>query len=321
MIIFIYGQEQYLAKKQLEDIKTRFIQKYGDIAYDSYDYLEKKFTFEELVRSLYALPFLGGKRLVVIKNLISQSGTILQEKLIKMMKTSKIDADIIFYENTVPKKVNMFYKFLAKNSQVKEFAKLTLASKNQIINELIANKIADKKYHSIIFAKLSNSPKDLFYIENEIEKISLFLHDNSKIDIKEDLEILISDKTEENIFAFTDALGYKNTKLALGKLANLLSSGINEFYIMTMIAFELKNLLIIKDVMDNAGVKNSYEIAKLTKQNSFVVGKNLPKVRLFKLDELKLDYKLLLETDINIKNGKMNSRRAIEMLVVKICNN
>ena len=319
MIIFIYGQEQYLAKKQLDDIKSKFIQKYGDIAYDSYDYLEKKFTFEELVRSLYALPFLGGKRLVVIKNLISQSGTILQEKLIKLMKGSKIDADIIFYENTVPKKVNAFYKFLVKNAKVTEHGKIKPQDKNQIIKQMLADKIADKKYHNIILGKLSNSPKDLFYIENEVEKIALFLHNNPKEDIGEDLEILISEKTEENIFAFTDALGYKNTKLALGKLSNLLASGIHELYILTMIAFEMKNLLIIKDIVENTGIKNSYEIARMAKLNPFVVGKNLPKVRLFKLDELKKDYKRLLDTDIDIKNGKIAPRRAIELLVVKIC--
>lgn len=221
----------------------------------------------------------------------------------------------------MPKKINKFYKFLIKNAKIKEFAKLAVANKNQIINQLITSKITDKKYHNIIFKKLSDSSKDLFYIENEIEKIALFLHQNKKNDIENDLNILISEKTEENIFTFTDALGHKNTKLALEKLSNLLSFGINELYLLTMIAFEMKNLLVIKDIVENTGIKNSYEIARMAKLNPYVVGKNLSKVRLYTINELKKDYKRIFDTDMDIKNGKIDPRKAVEMLVVKICNN
>lgn len=111
MIIFIHGQEEYLAQKYLNEIRKKFISKYTDLSYEVLDFTDKKYTFEEISRSIYALGFFSGKRLIVIKDFIALGGSYLQEKIQKTLSGDQKNLIWFFMKEKCLKRSISFINF------------------------------------------------------------------------------------------------------------------------------------------------------------------------------------------------------------------
>ena len=85
---------------------------------------------------------------------------------------------------------------------------------------------------------------DLYRAEQEIKKLVNF---SSKITLAA-VNDLVQNKLEDDIFLLTDALASKRKDRALKLLADQRDSGRNELYLLTMLAFVFRNLLLVKDL-------------------------------------------------------------------------
>ena len=146
---------------------------------------------------------------------------------------------------------------------------------------------------------------------NEIKKLSTFKSDK---EIKvSDVELLIKPKIESDIFKTIGAIASRDKKRALGLLKAHLEKGDSPLYLFSMINFQFRNLLIIKDIiMRNFSPLNSTDL------HPFVVRKSLFLVRKFKLSELKKIYQKIFEVDLAIKTGKIDPEAALELLIAEI---
>lgn len=150
-----------------------------------------------------------------------------------------------------------------------------------------------------------------------MEKLDLYRISQKKEEIEEgDIDSMVESENDPNIFDFIDSLGARNAKAASKHLNQLLSSGKNENYILTMIVYQFRNLLIIEDLIVRGVDKR--QLAKEAEIHPFVVTKAIRVLDNFDLRELKNVYSKLLRTDLDIKTGAVDPRLALEKLLADL---
>ncbi len=131
-----------------------------------------------------------------------------------------------------------------------------------------------------------------------------------------DIELLVKPEIESDIFKTIDAIALKNKKKALELLHKHLEKGDSPLYLLSMINFQFRNLLMIKELVEE---NQSYDsILRKTQLKPFVVRKSYQQAQRFGLPELKKIYRKIFQADFNIKTGKMQAETALDLLIAEI---
>ena len=316
MILLIFGEENFLSLQKLQQVKEKFASK--DLENSNINELEaKSFSFMEFSKLASSTPFLAEKRLIILKNILaSKINKEDEEKTIEYLPKIPASSVILFYEDSdafdnkrvLVKKV----KSLAKKSW--EFKKLTnweieKWAKAEI--KLQGGTIASPALSKLL-AFVGNN---LWQIDKEIDK--LVTYKNKQTIEEDDVEKLVSANLNTSVFELIDNLGEKNLEKALKFLNNLIEQGEEVLYLLGMVVYQIRNLILIKDL----ALKNlpKSEIIRITKKHPFVVTKTLSQAKNFSAQELDNIYKKIFATELKIKTGKVEPKTALNLLVTKLC--
>lgn len=125
---------------------------------------------------------------------------------------------------------------------------------------------------------------------HELEKLSAFAAYDNTI-TTEHIEIISKKTLEENIFEFVDAFGNR-TMTALAQYARIIESGADQFYLLSMLARQVRLLLL------------ATETDGLTGNHPFVVQKLKQQIQQWNVQELKDVYNHLVQIDYRVKTGE-----------------
>jgi DNA polymerase-3 subunit delta len=254
----------------------------------------------------------GEKKLMVLKNIFSNKS--FQEDLAENFeKMENLKDIIVVYESdSVDQRLKVF-KILTNNCKSQEF-KLLEGSllKNWVQKEF--EKLGQKINQDALNLLISYVGNDLWRASNEIKKLSNFKRDLSIR--KEDVELQVRPKIEIDIFKTIDALAARDKKQAFSFLKKHLEGGDDPLYLISMVAYQFRNLLLVKELAENGLMYNS--IVKRSGLHPFVVKKNYFSCQRFSLSELKKIYRKIFQIDCDIKSGKIDSETALDLLVLQI---
>ncbi len=319
MIIFLYGDNSYLSKQQLEKIRKKHQQANPDVT-DQIILDAKEVSYNEIIRQVKTLPFLSKSRLIILKNLLTQGKKDLQEKILNSLEKVPETTIMVFYEDKSPDKRTKIFKDFKNPSttlRTKEFKQLDDYSLRHWIKDQFA--IYQKQIESQALEKLMiYVGNDLWRLSNEIEKLAL-LSDQKEVINQKDVEVLVRSKIDSNIFNLVDALSVKDQDNAIKELYKLYKNSVYELVILSMIVRQFRNLIVVKELI-NLNYKN-YQIQKETELHSFVVQKTALQCRNYSINDLEDIYQKILDYDVKIKQGKIDSRLGLEMLINEICFN
>ncbi len=311
MIYFIFGEDSYRSKRKLEEIILEYkkIHKSGlSLAY--IDAKEK--DFKDFYSNLKVNSMFAEKKLIILKNVFKESK--FQEEFTENLKSLEELKDIVVvYEDEAPDQRTKFFKALQKNVKCQEFSFLEPAMlKKWVTQEFDKNKI---KINSDALEMLVWSIKgDLWAMENEINKLSNYKAGG--VVEKKDVELLVRPNTESDIFKTIDALASKDKNLALSLLHKHLDNGDAPLYLLSMITYQFRNLLVIKELQD---MKMPYNlIAKKSGIHPFVVQKSFYLCNQFTFERLKKIYQKIFQVDFDIKTGKIEPELALDLLLAEI---
>ena len=157
---------------------------------------------------------------------------------------------------------------------------------------------------------------------NEIKKLVAYKTGHNQITTvtklcpeieREDVELLVKSKIEIDIFKTIDAIAAKNKKRALKLLKAHLEKGDSPLYLLSMINFQFRNLLIIKDLIEKNLSPYSF-----TNLHPYVIKKSISLLGKFSFSELKKIYQKIFEVDLDIKTGKIEPEMALDLLITEI---
>jgi len=311
MIIFLYGPDTYRSKQKLNEIISHYqkIHKSGlNLKY--FDLKEKDFS--EIENEISSVPMLFEKKLIILKNAFFNRK--FEENFLKNPKFFLNLKDIIlFYEAKEVNEKTPLFIFFKKNVKSQKFSLLEEQRlRNWIKKEFEKYKVDINE--SILDLLIDFVGNDLWQMENEIRKLVSF-KSGKKIEAK-DIQILVRPKIETDIFKTIDALSQKNKKKALFLIQKHLEKGDSPSYILAMINFQFRNLLIIKDLIEKG--KFLKKILKEINLHPYLIKKTYFQAKRFKFDELKKIYQKIFEVDLKIKTGKIKPQAALEALVAEI---
>jgi len=309
MLIFLYGPDSYRSKQKLKEIINHY-QKIHKSGLNLRFFDGETLSFEDFRDEFQESSMFSEKKFFILKNIfLNQS---LKEKFLENIKKISDSRNIIlfFEEREIPKN-DTFFKLLKEKAKFQEFELL----EGQKLKNWIKKEVG--KYQCQIdemaLEKLVEFVgNDLWRLSNEIKKLISYVEKEKKIKTK-DIELLVKPKIEIDIFKIIDAFGLKNKKKALEMVHQYLKKENNPLYLLSMINYQFRNLLIIKDLIEKQ--QPYYLILKKTGLNPFVVKKNYQQSNNFTFQELKRIYHKISDLDFNIKTGRITPEIALDLFI------
>ena len=335
MILFLYGQDTYRARQKLKEIIEQYKNPVSGENLDSAGikkihksglsliYLDdENLKFEDFRDIIQQTSIFDEKKLLILSNIFINQD--FKEKFLKNYKDFlKLKDIILFYEENKISMKDRFFNFLKTKAETQNFQPLVGEKlKSWIRQEL--SKFKTEIDSGAIDKLINFVGNDLWQMSNEIKKLVNYKKGpvsakassgKEKINV-EDIELLVKPKIETAIFKTIDAIAQKNKKQALLLIHQHLEKGDNPLYLLSMINFQFRNLLMIKDLIERN--RPYYSILKMTHLHPFVVKKSCQQVNKFTLQELKKIYQKIFQADLDIKTGKITPETALDLLLTEI---
>lgn len=300
MIIFLYGPDTYRSKRKLEEI----IKHYQDVHKSGLNlrfFEGKNLSYEDFEGEFQQTPMFKEKKMLVFKNAFQNQE--LKDAFLEHGKRFVDSRDIIvFQEGSGISPKDAFLKFLIKNAKAQEFRYLEgVKLKNWAKKEF--EKYKSEIQPEALWQIINYLGNDLWRLSNEIKKMAAFKK-NRVIEL-EDINLLVKPEIETDIFITIEALALGNKKKALHLVHEHLEKGDNPLYLLSMINFQFRNLLMIKEAGKIPG-------------HPYFVRKTALLAETFTREELRRVYRKIFETDLKIKTGRLDPQLALDLLIADI---
>jgi DNA polymerase III subunit delta len=192
-----------------------------------------------------------------------------------------------------------------------------------------AGKTLDYRAQEMLLTRTSD---DLRSLQQELEKLLLFVGDRSMI-AAQDVESVIVDRGEAWIFDLTRALGDRDAKAALSNLARLLAQGEAALKILATLTSEIRRLLRARQLLATHLAKlwrrgMSYQQFQqivlrdqgpLLTRNPYADYMCFQRAERFSLAELESCMQALFAADYRLKSGGTSAALVLERVVLGLC--
>ena len=306
MLSLIYGQDIYRSLSYLNGIIGDHMEsRQNSLNLKQFDL--KKDEYEDFQNEFQSISMFTGLKMMVLKGAFSNE-TFKVNFLKNQKKFLSLKDIILFFEEGQIAQSDKFLKFFQKYGKVQEF------------NFLEGTKLKDWAQKAFLGYKAKISPSalerlinyignDLWQFSNEIVKLASYKK-GERIEI-EDIEKMSQPKIEIDIFKTIDAIAEKNKKKALSLIYKHIEKGDSPLYLLSMINFQFRNLLLMK-------TQGYGRINPKLGIHPFVARKALSQAQKFSLEELKRIYNKIFQFDISIKTGKIDAQSAVDLFVAEI---
>jgi DNA polymerase-3 subunit delta len=326
MFYLLHGEDEFRRSLELEGMEARL----GDesaVALNTTELSGGDLTLDQLIFACDSLPFLADKRLVIVRGLAARLGrrrseeeedeeSPFVEKLEAYLETLPDTARLVFLEDGKVKKSNPIWKMVSQSERgyEREFAPL----KPRELNRWIAQRVQEKGSgidRAAVELLATYVGSDLRLLDLEIDKLLTYIGGERSI-TREDVELLVSYVQEGSIFDLVDALGTRDTKLAMQLTEKLLEDGRHPLYLLHMIARQFRILLQTKELLGKGAAPG--DIAALLHLHPFPARKAVAQAPNFSIAQLEDIFHRLLELDATLKSSEMEERLALELFVTEV---
>lgn len=305
MIFFFYGPNSYEARQQLARLESQYRQKTGsDLGLERVD--GAKVSFGDLKSILQAEPFLASSRLVIIEGLGANKAVAPKaQELVRSVPDSTV---AVFYEPLLDQRT-VYAKTMLAGARVVEFSAPSTAKLHRWV-EQEAGRLGATIERAALGRLLELAGDDQWRLSGEIAKLANL----DPIITPERVSEMVESSQSESVFTLIESMTAGRSRQALAVYHQLLREGQNENYILNMIIWQLRNLLLAKV----AGKISPPQLAKQGGMAPFVASKVLTRRHLFTEEQLRRDFLRAVDTDYQIKTGTAPADVLVEQLVVKL---
>ncbi|OQA04481.1 MAG: DNA polymerase III subunit delta [bacterium ADurb.Bin400] len=317
MHYFLYGEDTYSLRESLHTLEEKYRISQGEDA-NIIKLAGGKLTKEGYFNAINSTSFFTEKSFIEVANLQLDS----TDQKLKSFIADNLDripesATVVFVEYGLPDKRTALFKKLHQSKHSREYPFLDEHALRSWISQKVSGYQLSIAPAAIVKLQIGVGA-DLWRMSQEIEKIALYkksIHEELITD--RDVDLFVRAEASANIFQFVDAVATKNLRLALISLHTLLEAGENEIYVLTMIIYQYRNMLMVQDQLARGA--SQQDIPKILAIHPFVAKKTISSLNRYSLEELKAIYQKLAEFDESIKSGKLEPSLALDLLVVDIC--
>lgn len=306
MLYFLYGEDDFRLSKKIKEIEAQY-RKVNKAALAVEKFNCPNSAFKEVWDKFLQQSMFVAKKLFFLGDAMSADESF-KKDFIKKIKEIVASSDImVIFQVGKIKKTDKLMAAILKASKSQEFSLLDKARlKKWAEKELV--RLSAKIDEAALLELLKNSGSNLWALSNEIAKLASY---SKNITIK-DVSLFTRGNLQAEIFSTIDLIANKDKKTALGKIKSHLDMGDNPFYLLSMIAYQFRNLLAIKTSPKQALSARSLGM------HPFVFQKSQSQANRFSLEELKKIYQQIMLTDLSLKTSNIAADEALKMLIAEI---
>ena len=315
------GLDEELIKSSIDLIIKKVLDKdFLDLNFIKIDGLTS--TFDEIENACETLPFFGDKKVVLVYR-----ANFLKDKPDK--EGAKTYTEILKYIKDLPQHtiLIMYYLFNDKRDTPKKNKKLSTLDK--YVRVVHCDKLKKDKYYKKIedifkengrtigkvqlkyFADKVQNNFDI--IKREIDKLDCYALGRELT--KEDIDKLIPNKSEDDIFDLVEYISLRKVEKAIDLLDELLFKADQHMLIISSIGNHFKRLYEIKIYLIK-GKKLEFFISKY-RLPQFVCEKLMNQASKFSLKQLNQLIKVCVNTEIKLKSSTTDKQMEMELMLFK----
>lgn len=307
MILFFYGDNDFMMRREVERIRAHYVKKSGgDTGLEIFDLSEK--SLDELLSSVAVQPLFAASRLIIVRGLSkNKQGTDKINQVLDMVPQSTV---MIVEERQVDRRSVVFKtlsKIPAKN--IKEFKPLTAGQLERWIKSEV-DRLDGKIETNAVRLLVDRVGGDQWQLEQEVAKLINFASEITA----EAIDQLVVANTDQTIFMLIDAIAAGEMQRAFDLYDRLASDGVADQQIIAMLNWHFRNLALACVNRGGVGWAKDFGISPYAAQKAAAQAAN------FDIQEVRSAYKYLIEADYAIKSGMKSSRAAIEDLIYQLTN-
>jgi len=319
-LYLLYGTESFLINETRQFIISHAISP-DEVEFNISQYDLEETPIELAIEDAETLPFLGEKKIVVLKNPVFLTAEKTKEKI-----EHHVNALERYIESPSPFTVLIFIANYEKLDERKKITKLL--KKHAVVLE--AKKFNDEEIKSWLKGmvksyqlKISEEAAELLIgligpnltmLANELEKISLFVDDE---EINEEVIYkVVSKSLEQNIFSLVDYVIKKDVKKAIELYQDLLKVNEDPIKIFAILANQFRMIYQTKAYIEKG--YSPQQIASYLKIHPYRIKIASQQAKLFKEQELLRVINELANADYDMKTGRGNKERILELILLKL---
>jgi len=307
-IYLLYGEEAYLKRQYREKLVKALVEP-GDTM--NYGYFEgKKINVKEIIDLSETMPFFADRRLIVVENsgLFKGEGQELADYLKELPETSYF----IFVESEIDKRSRLF-KAVKYIGRVTELGR---QNEKMLISWILGKLKGENKRitENTMMSLLNKTGADMENIDKELEKLICYTLGRDVI-TDDDVEEVCITITENRIFDMINFITERKQKEALDLYYDLLALKEPPMKILFLIARQFNLLMQAKDLMRLGYSRDS--LGQKMGLPGFIAGKYMVQARNFSMEILKEAVEDCVQTEQDVKTGKINDLISVELIIVK----
>ena len=305
-----HGKETFLSMRKAKDEISAFSNKKGleKITLDCEKIEPDKFSDTLNNTSLFCM-----QRLIFLKRPYrNKSKEKVIQILLEYLSKKQESTNIIIWEDQKIKSNTKYYKYFQNIKSVEESDELNKRTFLTWANEEVKkqNIALDKNLVKELSERVNFSPESFV---NEIQKLKL---SGKRVFKEEDIIESTTDTLEYDIWKLIDSINSKkDTSERIKILDRILSQEVDENYIISMLARNLRLTVLTKELLEQK--KNSNEIASILKIPPFTVPQMQHISREYSREKISLLYEKLSSLDYEIKRGNIEPGLGLTLLITK----
>jgi DNA polymerase-3 subunit delta len=319
-LYYFYGEEEYLKNKAVHIVSERLGEKINrGLNFEVFS--SSSTSIATLLDHARTIPFLGGRKIVLLKEAEKISSPEQEEHLFSYMKSPSKKTTLILTSSAVNfrrEALKTQRKFFSKYAPYGLGLELNHPYNNEISHWILfmAKDLGKTIEHPSVYLLQELMGNALQEISHALEKLSLFIGERKKI-TQDDIATVISSLRTESIFELVDHIGNRKLVEALITLSQLLKSGEQPLKLLALIVRQFRMINKARTLM-NQGLKPA-EITKALKIPEFVWVKLYPQINKFSEKKLMDCFQQMWETDIALKTRSTPKKLVLEKLIMELC--
>lgn len=237
-LYLIEGDNQVLVEKELNNIIDNIKKEYDETEIIKYDL--ENVNIETIIEDLDTYDMFLHKKIIIASNplfLEEKVDDFNEEKFLKYLKNPSDNILII-----TSKKINKRLKITSLVTKYFKNIKLKEISYENFVKENIVGYKMDK---DVIVYFLNKVGKDFLVIKQELNKLKSYKFD-TKIILKEDIDLITSKNIEASIFDLIDAIIRKDKVKSYEYYNHFINNGTEVFQILVMLSNQIRLLYNVK---------------------------------------------------------------------------
>lgn len=294
MIFLLYGKEEYLAHRKLQEIWEAY-RASGKTGFSAKRMQASGLSLEELKNELESQSLFHEKKLLVLEDLFGQKQP--KEHIVKSAESLAKNPSVILVllERGSILASDPLLKILRRLATVHEYKELDSAKLDQWIAKEAKGLGVDvaKEARSFLVREAGH---DLWRLSQELAKLAAFKRGET-VEKKDVAAIIPEAALAGDIFVTLDAIAAKNKTKAFSLVHRHIEKGESPLYLLSMFHFQIRSLLEAKE-------------------QGF--GRHAKLAATLSTEELENMHRLLLQTDCAMKTGQLDPEACLDVFLISI---